>query len=344
VSKPGPLLLLTVDVEEDMPDWCVAEETTVTNAAGLRPLAEMCKGLGVRPTYLCTYPMASQPESSAVLSELARHGDCELGTHLHPWNTPPFRGVPERPSIQEQSTAYYCRELEVEVFREKLRCLQERLTEVAGQRPTSFRTGRFGVSGEVLRVLTEEGYEVDSSVTPLVHHEGDGGPDFRDAPQGPYFANGTNPSRPGFLPLVEVPVSIGLTRHVPKHLLRAYVRIPKATRVRGLLSHDYLGLLDFAWLYPPRFELELMQLVARTLVSEGNPVLNIFLHSSELVAGQSKWVRNAEELASCLERLRALLSFCVEELGARPVTLTESGRELGPRLRAGERWHSNGHV
>ena len=159
---------------------------------------------------------------------------------------------------------------------------------------------------------------------------------------GPYFANQVNPSRPGTLPLVEVPVSIGLTRQVPKRLLRAYVRIPKVTRVRGLLSRDYLGLLDFAWLYPPRFELETMQPVARTLVSEGNPVLNIFLHSSELVVGQSKWVRNDEELDRCLGRLRALLSFCVEELGARPVTLTESGRELAPRLRAGECWHSNG--
>lgn len=342
MKAEGPLLLLTIDVEEDMPDWCVADQTTVENAEGLLHVARSCAELGVRPTYLCTYPMVEQARSATILGELVAQGDCELGTHLHPWNTPPFRGLPQHPELEEQRTAYYCRELEVEVFREKLHNLQQRIEALSGTRPTSFRTGRFGVSGEVLQVLAEEGYEVDSSVTPLVHHDGDGGPDFRAAPQAPYRANAIDPSRPGELPLVEIPVSIGLTRRVPEKLMRAYVRIPQSTRVRGLLSRDYLGLLDFAWLYPPRFELDLMTRVASALTLEGNPVLNVFLHSSELVAGQSKWVPDAAALERCNTRLYELLRYCIERLGARPATLTEAGRELAPRLGPGQRWQTNG--
>jgi hypothetical protein len=41
--------------------------------------------------------------------------------------------------------------------------------------------------------------------------------------------------------------------------------------------------VDFAWLYPVRFDLELMQKTARILVEGGAPVLNVFVHSNELV-------------------------------------------------------------
>ena len=58
-----PLLAFTIDVEEDMPDWGITDPITVSNVQALPRLAELCARHGVRPTYLCTYPVATQASS-----------------------------------------------------------------------------------------------------------------------------------------------------------------------------------------------------------------------------------------------------------------------------------------
>ena len=47
---------------------------------------------GVRPTYLVTYEMATASRERAPSCASWRDGGrCEIGTHLHPWTSPPFR-------------------------------------------------------------------------------------------------------------------------------------------------------------------------------------------------------------------------------------------------------------
>jgi hypothetical protein len=326
-----PRLLFTVDVEEDMPGWRITDPITVQNVAALPRLAELCAELGVRPTYLCTYPTVTVPESAAILRLLMRRGDCEIGTHLHPWNTPPYQGVPGREG-DERSQTYYQFELGRERFRAKLKTLHEAVGEVAGEAPRSFRAGRFGIDATTLSELIPLGYEVDSSVTPLEEHRADRGPDFRKAPQHPYRPDPDDITRPGDLPIVEIPVSVGFTRRLPGLVQQAYVHLPRIARVRGLLSRDYLNLVDFAWLYPVRFELETMKRIANTLVADGAPVLNVFIHSSELVPGASGRVRTKANVEDSLARLAGILEHCLEEFSAVPCTLGEAARELAPSL------------
>lgn len=326
-----PRLILTVDVEEDMPGWEITDPITVTNVAGLPRLAALCAEFGVPPTYLCTHPVVTQPESAVLLADLWRAGDCEIGTHLHPWNTPPYLGVPGRAG-DERTQAYYMSELGPERFRAKLAVLHEAITDLIGEPPRSFRAGRFGIDAPTLRELVVLGYEVDSSVTPLSEHLADSGPDFRTAPQHAYRPAHDDVARQGDLPIVEIPVSVGLTRRLPEALQRAYVHLPKVTRLRGLLSSDYLGLVDFAWLYPVRFDLERMTRTASTLVSAGAPVLNVFLHSNELVPGQSGRVKTEADVEQVLARLAGLFEYCLETFDAEPCTLSEAGRALQPVL------------
>lgn len=325
------MLLLTVDVEEDMPGWRVAADPAVTNVAALPRLAKLCRELGVRPTYLCNYPVATQEPSAALVRELHAAGDCEIGTHIHAWNTPPYEGVPDREG-DERRHDYYQFELAPGVFRRKLTSVHERLTQLTGRAPTSFRSGRFGLDDATLQDVIALGYRVDSSVTPLADHTADGGPDFRDAPQLPYRPSAEDLKRPGDLPIVEVPVSIALTRKLSPALARAYVRLPKVTRLRGLLSRDFLGLVDFAWLYPVRFDEQLMKKAADTLVGMQSPVLNVFLHSSELAPGVSGRIRTEEDVERCFTRLRAIFEHCLSAHDARPATLTEAGDALRPAL------------
>ncbi|MEQ1895139.1 MAG: hypothetical protein ABL998_21580 [Planctomycetota bacterium] len=326
-----PRLLFTIDVEEDMPGWEITDPVSVSNVAALPRLAELCVSLGVRPTYLCTYPVATTPESAAILRLLHARGECEIGSHLHPWNTPPFLGVPGREG-DERTQAYYQFELGPERFRAKLETLHRAVGALTGSPPRSFRAGRFGIDAATMGELIEFGYQVDTSVTPMADHKLDRGPDFRRAPELPYRPARDDVVRRGDLPILEIPVSVGLTRRLPAFLKRAYLHIPPATRLRGLLSRDWLDVVDYAWLYPVRFDLELMKKTAATLVESGAPVLNVFLHSSELAPGQSGRVRTRADVEQVFARLAGILEFCLERFDCEPCTLHEAGRALGPEL------------
>src|SRR5262245_19171953 len=326
-----PRLLLTVDVEEDMPGWRITDPIPVSNVAAPPRPAQPCAQMRVRPTNRCTYPVVTTPDSAAVLRALHARGGCGIGTQLHPWNTPPFERVPGREG-DERVHAYYQFELGSERFRRKLETLHAAVCALTVESPRSCRAGRFGIGAATLRELIPRGYEVDTSVTPLSDHLDDHGPDFRDAPQHPYRPATDDVVKPGDLPIVEIPVSVALTRRLPSALQSAYVHLPKAMRVRGLLSRDYLNWVDFAWLYPVRFDLELMRKAARTLVDSGSPVLNVFVHSNEPVPGQSGRVNTPADVEQVFARLAGILDFCRAELGAEPSTLSEAGRALKPAL------------
>jgi len=182
------------------------------------------------------------------------------------------------------------------------------------------------------RELIPFGYEVDSSVTPLEEHMRDGGPDFRNAPQGSYRPDIEDITREGDLPIVEVPLSVGLTRPIPSFLRQAFIRLPRQMRFRGLLSRDYLRLVDFAWLYPARFDVSLMKAAASTLFVTGCPVFNVFIHSNELAPGTSGRGESRASVTKCFERVRAILTHLIEEYDPLPVTLCEAGYKLRPRL------------
>jgi hypothetical protein len=326
-----PLLLFTIDVEEDMPGWNITNPVSTTNVSALPRLAELCGTLGVKPTYLCNYPVVTQPESARIIRRLNAAGGCEIGTHMHPWNTPPYLGVPGRDGDERKQT-YYQSELGPERFVSKLEVLHQAVAEVAGSAPVSFRAGRFGIDSATLRELIPFGYEVDSSVTPLEEHTRDGGPDFRNAPQKPYRPDIEDITREGDLPIVEVPLSVGLTRTFPSFLRQAFVHLPRQMRFRGLLSRDYLKLVDFAWLYPARFDVTLMKAAAATLFATGCPVFNVFIHSNELAAGTSGRGESRASVSVCFERVRAILTHLIEEYDPLPVTLREAGGKLRPRL------------
>ncbi len=330
-----PLLLLTIDVEEDMPGWNITDPISVSNIHSLHAMADVCAELGVRPTYLCTYPMVTHPESRAVLRSLHARGDCEIGTHLHPWNTPPFSGVPGL-DTDERSTPYYQFQLGPEKFRAKLESLHAEISDMLGAPPTAFRAGRFGIDAATLRELLPLGYEVDSSVTPLDHHVHGGGPDFRNAPRFPYHPAHHDVGKRGDLDIVEVPVSVAMTRWMPRWLRLAFVYMPQWTRVRGLLSSDYLGIVDFGWLYPARFDVDLMKRLTATLDRSRDTLFNVFLHSNELADGTSGRVTSSSEAqgAECLERTREILRHCIDTYDAEPATLTEGARKLAPNLRS----------
>jgi peptidoglycan/xylan/chitin deacetylase (PgdA/CDA1 family) len=307
-------LVVTIDTEEDMPGWQVQPTPRVTNAAALPRLQRVCEKHGLEPTYLVTHPMATLDPARGILKELAAHA--EIGAHLHAWTCPPFDG-------ERTDRVNYQKDLSRERQREKLLRLGAAIEQELGVRPTSHRAGRFGLDEVGFEVLEELGYLVDSSVAPLIDLRADGGPDYRAAPLVPYAPRRGAWLRAGAArPLLEVPVGIALTRALPAPLRWAYLHSPRALKLRGLLSKDYLGWIDLFWLYPTQYAVAEMQRAAHALRRAGSAVWTLFLHSSELAPGQSPYTRSAEEVDRLLERIDEFLAWALGAGGAKPARLS----------------------
>ena len=87
---PMPVnLIVTIDVEEDNWGCFDASQPTLENIKMIPQLQDFFDRYGIKPTYLVTYPVVSSRWAVDILSEIMHAGKCEIGTHLHPWNTPP---------------------------------------------------------------------------------------------------------------------------------------------------------------------------------------------------------------------------------------------------------------
>ena len=84
-------LLVGIDTEGDNQwDAHARANQTFENLYALPKLHAFFEAHGVRPTYLITHPVASDPRSADVLRELVARGNTEIGAHHHAWETPPF--------------------------------------------------------------------------------------------------------------------------------------------------------------------------------------------------------------------------------------------------------------
>src|SRR5690242_5624733 len=89
-SADALTLVVSIDTEED--NWDpVRERLTVENIRELPRLDRLFERLGVRATYFTTNQVASTPWCVQILRDLVQAGRSEVGTHLHPWNTPPVQ-------------------------------------------------------------------------------------------------------------------------------------------------------------------------------------------------------------------------------------------------------------
>jgi hypothetical protein len=308
-------LLVGIDTEGDN-QWDVSARTNQTfqNIYTLGRLHALFARHGIRPTYVITYPVATDPRSGDVLRSLLAGGDCEVGAHHHAWETPPF-------AAEDVARHPYASMLPRTQFEAQLESLTAAIEQATGRRPVSYRSGRFGLSADHVAGLERSGYLIESSVAPLFYETHKGGPEFVEAPLAPYFLAYDSAVAAGTSDVLEVPVSAGLNRRLPRWLQHAYARAPRPYTTKRVLRA--LRLLKMRWLRPSYSSLEDMCALARDLARTEEPVLNLLFHSSEAIVGGSPYNRTEAELDAFCDRLERFFTFATRELGAVPATFAE---------------------
>ncbi len=308
-------LIISIDVEEDMPDWKAEDLASTRNISSIPRLQGLFDQYGIKPTYLLTYPIAADEKSISIFKSILENKRCEIGSHLHPWTAPP-----ENPGEKDQLILPSA--LSDKVLRDKLINLTNLIKDSFNISPTSYRAGRFGFDKRSALILSELGYSVDTSITPLWSWKDINGPSFLYDSVEPHFLKDKyeDDLLKSFL---EVPVSIALTKNLTGFMKRAYLNLPRFTKIRGLLSKDYLNIIDTIWLYPVLYTSEEMIRLSDILVNRGNRVLNMFFHSNEIKAGESIYHKSEKDISQFFDRLKRYFDCLFSKYKVKSLTLSE---------------------
>jgi hypothetical protein len=305
-------LVITIDTEGDN-QWAAAATQSVENLRFVPRFQDLCDRFTFKPTYLCTYDVATAAAFDEIFVPYERSGRAEIGAHLHPWSTPPFE-----PAWDASATGQaYPSELPPGLFARKLERLTAILHERTGRPPRSYRAGRWGLSAAHVPYLIRFGYVVDCSVTPLVDWRDlgarDRGQDFSRAPVRPYFMAWGDPAREGTSGLLEVPVTILLTNGLMRRsaVLRSWYRRWRKTTAARVLNRVFRvapqWFRPFADMTPAR--LAAVHDTARRL---GLPVVEMMFHSSELMPGGSPHSTTAADVERLYERLDQIFTYLAD--------------------------------
>jgi hypothetical protein len=326
IDTAAPLLVVVVDTEEEF-DWSrpLARENVAVAAMRAQETAHrIFEPYRLRPTYVIDYPVASQDAGWRPLADLHGSGACLIGTHLHPWVSPPF----EEPVNNYNS---YPGNLSPALEREKLRVLTETIGNRLGFRPTIYKAGRYGIGPATAGILDELGYEIDASVVPESDFSPEEGPDFSGWPGRPYWFG---PGRR----LLELPVTqafvgwLSGSRGALMRLSRGHMA--RRLHVPGLLARSRA--MEKIRLSPEGMTFEEMRRLSRALYEGGHRVFSFTYHSPSIAAGNTPYTPDAAALARFLDRFRRYFDWFMGELGGRPATpldvlaLARTGTKTAP--------------
>lgn len=295
---------ITIDTEED--NWGTYNPTgnTVANIQQLPRLQALFDSYGAIPTYLINYPVANDSRCKPILEGILKSGNCEIGTHCHPWNTPPH--------IEKTSalTSMMCN-LTEDIVAEKMSILHEVIKSSYGN-PTSFRAGRWGFNSDVARCIASLGYKLDTSISPFVDWSKNHGPNFSNARTTPYrfdpddiFAE----KKKGLV--LEVPPTIGFSQKNTRlaQQARNYIANSKLSKLRLIGLLDKLKIINFYWLSPELSNAQQMIMLCKSFIKSGHKCLNMSFHSTTLLPGCSPFVTSDHELDAFFNRIESVLKY-----------------------------------
>lgn len=306
-----PMLLVVVDTEEEF-DWSKQHARTQTAVSAMGDIhvgQKVFDEFGVAPCYVVDYPIVSQRAGYGPLAEIYSTGRCSIGAHLHPWVNPPF---------EEEITARnsYPGNLPAELEKRKLELLKAQIAETMGVDVEIYKAGRYGIGRNSAAILEDLGFTVDLSVATAFDYSHDGGPNFFDYPNDPFWFGRASD-------LLSIPCTAGLTgllaERVPRLYRHATSELAQRCRIPGIFARS--GIIERIRLSPEGFSLSEMIRLTEALLERGVRVFTLSFHSPSLKPGCTPYVRSDRELTTFVGAISGYLQYFLAE---------KRGRSLSP--------------
>lgn len=283
--------IITIDTEGDnLWGWKEGTEIGTDNSKYLPRFQSLCDEFHFKPTWLTNWEMLQNQEYVEFAKKERAAGHCEIGMHLHAWNTPPFYELPRN----EKSGKPYLIEYPVEIMEAKIKSITDLFLKIFDFVPVSHRAGRWAINEEYFRLLHQYGYKIDCSITPLKSWKSSmgrtpkfEGPDYTSERVDVHYRQG----------VLEVPVTV-----LP-------FKEGKTT-----------------WLRPRKSNLEDMLWLVEQIENSDRDYLMFMLHSSELMPGGSPTFQTEEQIEKLYSDLRILFERVAQ--GYVGVTLEEYGMKV----------------
>ena len=294
-------LIITIDTEGDNQwQWRPGSEITTKNAYYIPRFQELCDKFQFIPTYLTNYEMLQDKYFVDFTKHAADQNRCEIGMHLHAWNTPPYYDL----VYQQNYGAPYLVEYPKAIMKEKIKVLTLELENAYERKILSHRAGRWATNNDYFDLLMEYGYKYDCSVTPHMDWSttagatvGSKGSNYKNEPEKPYKISNFDRSNT----ISELPVTI--------KKIHGFMRSNKMT-IKGMLKTAYRLISGRTiWMRPTTDNIyDLLYLIDLVKKSD-DPYLMFMLHSSELMPGGSPYFKNAADIEDLYEILETIFSY-----------------------------------
>lgn len=308
------------------------------NLLGLSELGNRLRALGIRSTYFITHSVAVSGRLESMLETDLTAKSCEVGTHFHPGDTPPFpNSMPSSDNIIRIPTF---------LLEEKFANLHAAISSRFGA-PKSYRSGAWAIDSRILALLARYRYRVDSSVTPGISWRVNGRPSYLTAPMHAYSLGSEDPNIPGIKTkdgVMEIPVSILSPRKWDDtKMSRVIGKIAGSVLTMPLAARDSVAVRTIRalrpsppqWLRPAFMQTSELERTALQLEKEGAEYLHVMCHSNELWPGASPYCRNRDDLKNLYTRIETFFRFALAR-GYQPVTLFEYAQASTPIPPEGE--------
>lgn len=310
--------LISIDTEGDnFWEWTYGDKITTENSHYVPRFQNLCEKYGFKPTYLTNYEMACDNSFVSFAKKKLTTGSCEIGMHMHAWNSPPIYELQNRMDIKPGDCSFLT-EYPEKIIGQKVDYLTDFIEHRFGERPIVFRSGRWAMNNICFKALDKAGYIADCSVTPGMDMsmsrgftENSFGTDYSKSPRNPYYIPNTS--------LLEIPMTVRENHCVKKdgnnslkHRLR---NVYKAMKGRGTV-----------WLRPNRKNLrDLLYLTNVVKKEKHTDYLMFMLHTSEMMPGGSPTFRNDEDIEKLYEDLEVLFSAIYKDFEG--CTISEYARQ-----------------
>ena len=311
--------IITLDTEADN-QWDFDAPVTTHNSKFLPRFQELCEKYNFIPVWLTDYEMACDNDFVNYFKEKQDKGLCEIGMHLHGWSTPP-----EYQLKQKERERPFIYEYPLEIIEEKVSNITKLLKEKFGISPVSHRAGRWALNEDYAKILKNNGYSIDCSVTSGINwyntkgQTGVNGPDFRFEPTYTYDYKNTG--------LLEVPVTIKRIHYFDLEKLNFKNGLHNfLITVKQELYHLIKG--NMQWIRPNKdLSLKGLKKLVDINYKGSDNYLMFMIHSSELMPGGSPSFKTEESIEELYLLLDYLFNY-IKKLGYIGISLRNFEKEI----------------